>query len=268
VVNVLPLEHTTYVFIDGNYLRKVADNFMQEMFGVASELNFDAIRPGTNVRRVFYYDCLNDLRNNGESDAEFEARVAKQESVFNTIQSLRGFHVRLGSVTGSRRKLRQKKVDISLAVDAMEHAFRGNMSHVCLVSGDLDFAPLVDCLVRIGTYVEIMYERRSAATDLYRAADGSQEITFGSVYHWSTTDFRRRYPIPSGHCGGEFPSGYKSVKIGTANGKKVGLYKGSTDFLLAAEQFDPNKFTLFLQFAEPEFLEKYFRVAYGPLEWS
>jgi len=268
IVNVPILQERTYVFVDGNYLRKVADGLMQEMFGVAAELNFDAIRPGNNVRRVFYYDCLNDLRLEGESDSELEARVSKQEAIFNSIQSLRGFHVRLGSVSGSRRKLRQKKVDVLLAVDALEHAFRGNMSHFCLIAGDLDFAPLVDCLVRIGTYVEVVYERRSAAVDLYRGADSSQEITFNTVYGWTTKEFRSQHQIPQGHMGGGFPPGYTLVKPGSTNGKRASLYKSTTDYILAVEQFDPNNFTLFLRFPDPDFLEKYFRLAYGPLDWS
>lgn len=261
-------QERTYVFIDGNYLRRVADNFMQEMFGVSAELNFDAIRPGTNVRRVFYYDCLNDLHGDRESDSEFGARVAKQEAIFNSIQSLRGFHVRLGSLSGVRRKLRQKKVDVLLVVDALEHAFRGNMSHFCLVAGDLDFAPLVDCLVRIGTYVEVVYEPRSAAVDLYRAADSSQMMTFNMVYGWSTKKFQAEHPIPRGHCGGGLPPGYTQLKSGSANGKAAGFFKSAAGYLLMAEHFDANDYTLFLQFPDAEFLEKYFRIVHGPLHWS
>ena len=41
-----------------------------------------------------------------------------------------------------RKKLRQKKVDVLLAVEALDHAFRGNMSRAYLIAGDLDFAPL------------------------------------------------------------------------------------------------------------------------------
>jgi uncharacterized LabA/DUF88 family protein len=262
------LQERTYVFVDGNYLRKVADGLMQEMFGVDAELNFDAIRPGNNVRRVFYYDCLNDLRLEGEPDSEFDARVSRQEAIFSSIQCLRGFHVRLGSVSGSRRKLRQKKVDVLLAVDALEHAFRGNMSHFCLIAGDLDFAPLIDCLVRIGTYVEVVYERRSAAVDLYRAADSSQEMTFSTVYCWTTKEFQSQHPIPRGYCGGGLPSGYTQIKSGAANGRAAGLYKSTADYLLAAERFDANNFTLFLHFPDVEFLEKYFRLVHGPLHWS
>jgi hypothetical protein len=32
------------------------------------------------------------------------------------------------------------QADVLLAVEALDHAFRGNMSRVCLIAGDLDFA--------------------------------------------------------------------------------------------------------------------------------
>jgi uncharacterized LabA/DUF88 family protein len=261
---------STYVFIDGNYLRKVADELIGEMFGTAAELNFDAIRPGVNVRRIFYYDCLNDRRGENESEAEFTERVARQEELFGSIQSLRDFHVRLGSVSG-RKKLRQKKVDVLLVVDALEHAFRGNMSRFRLIAGDLDFAPLVDCLVRLGTYVEVMYARRSAAVDLYRAADYSEELTLYTVYNWSTKDFHARHPIPRGFIdGAPVPKIFTLIKAGSHNSKTVQLYRSATEYLISVEHYDANNpsLSLSLSFPDPDVLEKYFRLVYGPLEWA
>lgn len=260
---------TTYVFIDGNYLRLVADQVMGEMFGTTADLNFDAIRPGVNVRRIFYYDCLNDRHRESESDTEFTARLAQQEALFGSIQSLRDFHVRLGSVTG-QKKLRQKKVDVLLVVDALEHAFRGNMSRFRLIAGDLDFAPLVDCLVRLGTYVEVMYAPRSAAVDLYRAADYSEELTFSTIYGWSTSSFRSQHPIPSGYLSGPEPLNHPVIRSGSYKGKTVRLLKTSDGYMLVAEKFDTNTppFTLYLSFPDAQFLEKYFSAIYGPLEWT
>jgi hypothetical protein len=214
---------------------------------------------------------LNDARNENEPEADFNARVAKQEEMFTAIRSLRGFHVRLGSVSGKRKKLRQKKVDVQLVVDALEHAFRGNMSRVCLVAGDLDFAPLVECLVRLGTYVEVIYEPTSAAVDLYQAADSSQEITFSTVYRWSTKGFKEQHPIPSGEMSGRstYPRpGYTWARNGMSEGKAIKLYKSSSDYMITADDFDTNHFTLYLRFPDPTFLEKYFGLVYGPIEWS
>ena len=73
------------------------------------------------------------------SEEDFKKRLDKQTAEFNAIQPLPLFHVRHGSLTGENRKRRQKKVDVQLAVDALEHAFRQNMSQMVLVAGDMDF---------------------------------------------------------------------------------------------------------------------------------
>jgi hypothetical protein len=66
----VPLE--TYLFIDGAYFRKVADEYMLQLFGVPAEIDYRALRRGgLNPRRVFYYDCLNDIQKNGESNGRF-----------------------------------------------------------------------------------------------------------------------------------------------------------------------------------------------------
>src|SRR5260370_31949119 len=98
------------------------------MFSVPAEIDFRSLRGvGPNVERVFYYDCLNDIRKDGETDADFEKRIEVQQATFDGIQGLEGFHVRLGSLSGARKKLRQKKADVLLAVDALADPFRGNI---------------------------------------------------------------------------------------------------------------------------------------------
>jgi len=262
------MEDMTYVFVDGAYLRRVADDLIGEMFSTPAELDFRALRGvGPNVRRIFYYDCLNDVQKENEPTANFTSRVNAQQAAFDEIQSLEGFHVRLGSLSGSHRKLRQKKVDVLLAVEALDHAVRGNMSRACLIAGDLDFAPLVDSLIRLGTYVQILYHPRSAARGLYMAADIGQPITFGDVYNWSTPDFRRRHPIPSALANGPPPTAEHAViKSGTSNGKAVSLYKVGDEYLLFSPKYD--HYSLAVQFSEANFLEKFFGIAYGPIEWK
>ena len=79
-------------------------------------------------------------------------RIAAEESKYDQIQSVPGFHVRLGTVVGSKpRRLRQKEVDVQLAVDMLIHASRKNMSSATLITGDLDFRPVVRSLGRVHT---------------------------------------------------------------------------------------------------------------------
>lgn len=265
----LRIPDKTYVFVDGAYFRKVADEFMEEMFSVPAEIDFRSLRGvGPNVERVFYYDCLNDIRKDGESEVDFAKRVEGQQAVFDAIQSLEGFHVRLGSVSGARKKLRQKKVDVLLAVEALDHAFRGNMSRACLIAGDLDFAPLVDSLIRLGTYTQVLYSRKSAARELYKAADIGQPITFNQVYSWSTPEFRKHHPIPLATANDSLPAGVARtlIKSGTVNGSAISLYKTGNDYLLYSPRFD--LYSLIVRFPGQDFLEKYFSINYGSITWN
>ena len=54
----------------------------------AYRTNCSVTEVAANVERVFYYDCLNDIRKDGEKDADFEKRVEVQQATFDGIQSL------------------------------------------------------------------------------------------------------------------------------------------------------------------------------------
>jgi hypothetical protein len=79
--------------------------------------------------------------------------------------------VRLGSLSGKGNRKRQKKVDVLLAVEALDHAFRKNMAQVCLITGDLDFSPLVESLVKLGTYVTVSYVASSGISSTLMSAN-------------------------------------------------------------------------------------------------
>ncbi len=142
------------------------------------------------------------------------------------------------------------------------------MSRACLIAGDLDFAPLVDSLIRLGTYVQVLYSRRSAAKELYIAADIGQPITFNEVYNWSTQDFRKRHPIPSATANEQLVSevAHAVVKSGNANGSPISLYKTENDYFLYSPKFD--LYSLKVRFPDRAFLEKYFGIVYGPIIWN
>lgn len=258
----------TYLFIDGGYLRKVADELMQAVFGIPADIDLAAVRRNLSPhpRRVFYYDCLNDVHKDGESDSDFDLRVQKQQAAFDAIQSLDGFHVRLGSVSGKNRKIRQKKVDVLLAVDTLDHAFRKNMQQVFLIAGDLDFVPLVDSLIRLGTYVRIIYQPRSAARGLYSAADLASPLTFNEVYFWTTEEFRKQHPIPTCATGPGMPTPGPPLKTGTAANRTVQLYQRGAMFGFYCPRWDHHP--LLVESPDLKLLEKYLKMEYASIEWK
>src|SRR5260221_8920026 len=159
----------TYLFIDGEYLRQIHRDAMQAFFGVDGELDLSKPKDQAGAIRAFFYDSLDDAPRQGESEEACRARVAPLEEFFTEARALSGVHVRLGTVTGKRR--RQKEVDILLAVDMFTDGFNGSMRTAVLLSGDLDFRPIIEALVRHGVFVEGWYHRRSIAQAWRGAGD-------------------------------------------------------------------------------------------------
>ncbi len=69
-----------------------------------------------------------------------------------------------------------------IAVDMLTHSFRRNMHEATLLTGDLDFKPLVDALVQEGTFVTLWYPPGETSKELIAAADRSERFSIRSVY--------------------------------------------------------------------------------------
>jgi uncharacterized LabA/DUF88 family protein len=196
---------SVYFFIDGGYLRSKYAEGMKWLFGLdTNELDIESVqnwcyaqRFGNALpQRFFYYDCVHDVKKPSESEDHFKNRVERQTKMFEKVQSLPGFHVRLGSLSGSGKKIRQKKVDVLLAVEMLDHAFRKNMTAAFLIAGDGDFTPVVEAVTRLGTWVEVIYDPHGAAKELYSAADRGRPINVLTLWSWSSKEFKARYPLP------------------------------------------------------------------------
>lgn len=83
-------------------------------------------------------------------------RGAKPPEWLANLRSSSGFVFReaLLKTTGTRRK--QEGVDVLLAVDAMQNAFRRNMTYCDIFSGDGDLLPLVNALVDQGIFTTVV----------------------------------------------------------------------------------------------------------------
>jgi len=65
---------TTYLFIDGGYLKKIHADAMSAVFGETPDINFypipaflsSFIPTGASISRSFYYDCIDEVRKGGE----------------------------------------------------------------------------------------------------------------------------------------------------------------------------------------------------------
>ncbi len=171
---------TKYLFVDAGHLRANFERVTQLWCGSVGELEPNQLRSAFGVQKVFYYDSIDDVPRTGESDTDYTARVEKQERFFREVSSVFATHVRLGSITGTGKKRRQKEVDILIAVDAMNHAVRQNMDHVILLTGDRDFTPLVETLVQLGLMVTVAGDLHFTSDALKEAADHYQPLTLST----------------------------------------------------------------------------------------
>jgi uncharacterized LabA/DUF88 family protein len=242
-----------YLFIDGAYLRQRHGEMLSRVFGTAAEPDLSNLRQalpwrtpeGTRgqLQRVFYYDCLHDIAKVNETPEQLDARIRDQRAFFDKIQSNHGFHVRLGSLSGSSKKFRQKEVDILLAVEMLDNAFRKNMTSVALIAGDLDFAPLVDSLVRLGTWVDVYHDPKSIAPGLLASADRATPLVFHNYYALCDAEFQSGHPLPQT----QMPAAWQPVDRGFAlaregrlpNGDAVGLYKSDAGSVIFVRQQTP-----------------------------
>jgi len=258
---------------------------MKRVFGVESnELDYGTVQGwcygkrfggvfGNAVpQRFFYYDCLRDIKKATETDQEFTARVQYQHESFKAIQSLLGFHVRLGSLSGTGKKLRQKKVDVLLAVEMLDNAFRKNMAGAVLLAGDADFIPVVEAVMRLGTWVEVCYDPHGASEELYSLADKGTPLTFTDLWSWSSNEFRTKYYLPP-RTEGSFntldfmPMNLREGK--NARGERVMIAeRGNKRGEFFVHVGDVPGISSWFTYPDVEVLEKYYVECNGPINWD
>jgi uncharacterized LabA/DUF88 family protein len=264
----MPVFHEdTYLFIDGEYLRRVYNEAMQSVFGCDGELSFAALKQNARATRVFFYDCIDDVQRPAESGSVFDARVAAQEVFFDNIRALEGVHVRLGSLRGKPKRLRQKEVDVLLATDMLTHGYDGNMRKAILIAGDLDFRPIVEALVRRGVFIEIWYERKSGARELPGAADFGRELGFETFYLLSSQSFQSQNVLPvmnRAHAPVDTPV---VISQCVDDGRQVTLFHEANRsmFVIRAERSDG---VLWFDHGDANVLQRYFSVKFGPVNWT
>ncbi len=261
----LERRETSYLFIDGGYLRRRYEEAIDSVFRIPGELDYSNIRSAFSCAKAFYYDCLDECKP-AEASSDYAARRKTQEDLFNSIREIPGFHVRTGTLSGRR----QKEVDVALAVDMLTHAFYKNMSRAVLIAGDLDFRPVVDSLVKLGAWAEVASARSTTAKPLQWAADQHRELTFLDLYSWSTDTFRSRHPIPNLEVGNTrwVPHGWTLARTGRFGESQALLIQNGQALMIQfipSNQKNVNNLVFHGGF---EVLERYFKAMFGEIEWK
>ena len=172
--------HVCYAFVDGGYLRARAQEWgldapnprnLAARLADSTQVQtmaFDPSRhPNALLGRVSYYDALpNDAR-----------ETPDLEQYWKAIEVLPDVHLGFGALKGLKPKVRQKGVDVLMAVDMLVGAFSDLFDIALLLAGDADFVPAVEEVKRRGVMVVLAASKTSVADELLRASDRFIEIT-------------------------------------------------------------------------------------------
>ena len=187
----------TYLFVDGAYLERTVESHTKGFFHQNLEINYERLIQG--AIKGFYYDAYPSKKHD-ETEFDFRQRLTTAEDKFKQITSGRGWHCNFGVTKGTGKRTRQKGVDIQLAMDAFTHCVRGNFKHAIILTGDLDFFPLIKSLIYEGAFVELWCDPATTSPELIRAADARKFLGPRDLYgltkpapkrkplEWSTFD--------------------------------------------------------------------------------
>src|SRR4030066_1802652 len=249
-----------YLFIDGGCLRETLKDYSERFFN-EDTIEFDYQKLGDEFNKVFYYDSL-PVKYDNETDAEYEIRIQPNIDFFTELSLLDGYHVYEGSARRRRKQIVQKKVDIMIAVDMLNHSFRKNMSRTTLLTADLDFKPLIDALVDNGMYISLWYPINKTNIELIRSADASKILNLTTLFSYTTTMFQKTHFIPKRKekMGKDLFNVTKVEELENKFGIKGELFKANDRpefFLLFPTYYNPNANT-HLEFGDVEKLKEYF----------
>jgi hypothetical protein len=105
------------------------------------------------------------------------------------------------------------------------------MHKATLLSGDLDFKPLIDALVQEGMFVTLWYPPRETAKELIAAADSSVPLHIGDLHRsWvGTVPFVMPRISNEGSRGDFAPI----IKTWSIDGVEAKLYKAADSYVVA-----------------------------------
>ena len=187
------------VFIDGSNLY----HSLEENCGRA-DLDFQSftnkLLRGKKLYRVYYYNVLQDPEKKAQGHQE-------QQKFLTSLYNIPNFEVKLGTAKYRGDQLVEKGVDIMLATDLLQFAWRDFYDVAILVSGDADFTYAVQVAKNSGKHVEIAAFPANLAYDLAQVGDDRLLLDadyFSELWVGSKRPQRRRFrrPRPSGAANG------------------------------------------------------------------
>lgn len=153
------------IFIDGsNLYHAVENNFHRH------DLNYTAfiskLCGSRQLFRTYYYNVLQD-----PSKRQDTQKV--QQDFLDILYKTPYLEIRLGGTKLSQGVPIEKGIDIMLATDMLNFAWKDLYDIAILVSGDSDFTYALQAIKNLGKYIEIAYFEGVVSRDLLSIADYS-----------------------------------------------------------------------------------------------
>jgi len=144
----------------------------------------------------------------------------------------------------------------------LTHSFRRNMQEATLLTGDLDFKPLIDTLVHEGMFVNLWYPRGETAKELIAAADRSWTLNVQDIHDAITAP--RPFVVPTAYA--QPSKGDYATVLGKwpVNGGEASLMKEGDTFVVATPDPNPGYMTYY-EHSDLVFLRNYLNDVYDLL---
>jgi len=238
---------STYLFIDGGYLRSKFAAYTKRYYNLESLPDLAGLYEAMSgqhgptrhdIEKIFYYDCVPESNPAASPSSSHSTTVRIDEQYVSEIRAKPRWHVREGRLVGERaRGLRQKRVDILLTVEMLSHAFAKNMSRAILIAGDDDFTPLVNELLRHGIFVELWSDPLAPAQHLADSADEFRPMRIWFYWRLMPPEERTKHPFPDFHGTTLLPPDDLVVRCGVSrSGLPIMICKTSDLYHFVSQQ--------------------------------
>jgi uncharacterized LabA/DUF88 family protein len=254
----------SYLFVDGACLNKELLGWGED-FGDGEPAQIDYNQLAAEYTKVFYYDAI-PAKKDAETDGDYDSRIEPTLSNIKVLRELDKYHVYEGDQRrASNRKERpeQKKVDVLIAVDMLLHTVRRNMHKAALLTGDRDFVPLIQALVREGMDVSLLYPMGVTHEELIASADHKVALDPEFLRRVLKTD-QSALVLPTQRNERHAPQGLEITEtIQTQNGRSFDIYNTSDRYVARQQPEDPRFAALQLEHTDCKVLRCYLEQQYG-----
>lgn len=171
------------VLIDGQYYFQVTNHYkfshpLRQRFSVSGLLDYfkSTVKEKLQLDSVTISHAFSYRGRYNAYEAEINQRL-KADRVFEDILTRAGITSKF-TLLDTSNGAQEKGIDVMLALDAYELAFRNQCDVVCIVAGDADYVPLVKKLNELGVpTVVFAWQLSSDKNNVYYSVQLSQFAT-------------------------------------------------------------------------------------------